>query len=232
MSKQERNLEKTRSICKDYFKSEQWTEYLKLMEERPAAFQDSEQLQIITDPETVTEFMERTGRIIGVLYQSPFSILVVDLVKGTDGDVFAYERLLPALAEGAVITVPRCGESFILVKQFRHAIRKTQLSFPRGFGEKNINVADNTIKELKEEIGAGVTASRWLGVVTADSGILGNEVDVVEATIEPAEFKYGHEGITEVCLYTENEIDELIAGRKITDGYTLAAWVLYKSSKE
>ena len=31
----------------DYFKSEQWTAYLKLMEERPAAFQDSEQIRIM-----------------------------------------------------------------------------------------------------------------------------------------------------------------------------------------
>lgn len=78
----------------DYFKSEQWSAYLKLMEERPAAFQDSEQIRIITDPETVMEFIERTGRTIGVLYQSPFSILVVDLVRDAGGEVFAYERLL------------------------------------------------------------------------------------------------------------------------------------------
>ncbi len=216
----------------DYFKSEQWTAYLKLMEERPAAFQDSEQIRIITDPETVMEFIERTGRTIGVLYQSPFSILVVDLVRDAGGEVFAYERLLPAVPGGAVVTVPRCGDSFILVKQYRHAIRKTQLSFPRGFGEKNINAIDNAAKELKEEIGARVTASRRLGAVTADSGILGNEVDVIEAIIEPGEFKSGYEGITEVLLYTEDEMDRLIAERQITDGYTLAAWTLYKSSKK
>ena len=49
------------------------------------------------DYELVREFEKNTGRKIGIVYQSRYNLLVVDLVENTNGDRFAYERLIPAV---------------------------------------------------------------------------------------------------------------------------------------
>ena len=76
------------------------------MEERPEAFRNTGNIDIITDVNQVEAFVEQTGKKIGVIYHSEYNLWVVDLVKGADGTYFAYERLLPAVVRGAVVTMP------------------------------------------------------------------------------------------------------------------------------
>ena len=54
-----------------------WSRYLRLMEERPEAFAQSPSLPIITDPREAEDFTARTGRQLGVLYESPYRILQI-----------------------------------------------------------------------------------------------------------------------------------------------------------
>ena len=87
-----------------------WSRYLRLMEERPEAFAQSPSLPIITDPREAEAFTARTGRQLGVLYESPYRILLVDLVQGPKGP-FAYERILPA-STGAFLAMERVTSGF------------------------------------------------------------------------------------------------------------------------
>lgn len=63
----------------------------------------------------------------------------------------------------------------MLLKQYRHAIRRMQYAFPRGFAEEDDKTpADNAIRELQEEIHAVITKSPvFLGRIVADSGLTG-----------------------------------------------------------
>lgn len=214
---------------KEYFEQENWTSYLELIKSRPESFRQNDLLRIITDESTVLNFMKKTGKLIGVLYKSRYSILIVDLVCDKNGRLFEYERMLPAVESGAVVTIPHYGNSFILLKQFRHSIRAYQLAFPRGFGKVGLDTEENAAKELKEELGAEVISSRLIGTVVADSGLLGNQVDVVECEINRETLKYGYEGITEILSVSGNELERLISDGNISDGYTLAAWALYNT---
>lgn len=72
-------------------------EYLNLIEERPELFRSNNELNIVMNYELVREFEKNTGRKIGIVYQSRYNLLVVDLVENTNGDRFAYERLIPAV---------------------------------------------------------------------------------------------------------------------------------------
>ena len=170
-----------------YFETPAWTEYLKLQNERPQAFAEGPCYRIITDQAAVLDFMNKNGREIGVLYKSGFSYLVVDLVDDGKGGCFAYERVLPFVSSGAVVIVPHYGDRFVLLRQFRHAIRQEQIAFPRGFGEQGLDSTQNAAKEIAEELGAVVTETRHLGKVTADSGLVGNMVDIVECKLETAD---------------------------------------------
>lgn len=217
-----------------YHNSPEWQRYLELKKERPGAFAAGA-LDIITDHDRVDAFYERTGKKLGVMYESPFHLLVVDLVSADpEGDCFAYERLLPAVEHGAIVAVAKSGDDYILLRQFRHAPRRSMLAFPRGFGEPGLPARDNAKKELREELRIPEPPDsdvHYLGRVTADSGILSTEAEVFLCEVEPPSLRSGYEGIEGLCLVSASQLDEMIRRGDITDGYTLAAWSLYRTQR-
>ncbi len=209
-----------------YFESSTWLDYMKLREERPEMFSQSDQLMICLDRNTVLSFMNRTGRAIGVQYKSPFSMMVVDLVMDAGKNLFAYERLLPTVPKSAVVAITKCGEKFVLIKQYRHSLRSDQIAFPRGFGETDLTALENAEKELREELGASAGNIRIIGFVEPDSGLIGSRVAVVCCSVDRTELKSGYEGIKEVLILSREELENRIKDGTISDGFTLAAYAL------
>ncbi len=223
-----------------YHESTAWQRYLRLMKERPQAFTHSDILEIVTDEETVDRFAEETGRPLGVVYESPYHLMVVDLVRsggakreeGWNAGLHTYDRLLPAVALGAVVSVPVYDGKFVLLKQFRHSLRRDIIAFPRGFGEPGISPEENLRKELREEIGVKtVTDVRHLGAVAADTGAIGGQADVYSCQVGTPELKKGYEEIKELILLDDREMNEWILTGRMEDGFTLAALALYRSSR-
>lgn len=100
-------------------------DYFDLMRERPHAFMQSPILSIVTDRQRMVTFMEKTQKQLGVVYKSPFHLMVVDLVANANGvEDFAYERLLPTVEKGAVVCLVEYDNKIVLERVFRHAIRK------------------------------------------------------------------------------------------------------------
>lgn len=213
----------------NHFKTNpEWLKYKKLMKERPHQFRFCNELEIITDEVLVTEFETNTGRTIGVLYESPYRILVVDLVY--DGKTyFAYERLIPTVDTGAVVIVPIYQGRFVLLSQFRHALRDYQYAFPRGFAEEGFSAEENCEKELREELGCEAKKVEFLGNVVSDSGLRGDKANVYLCEIESYEEKQGYEGIDTVIELSMKELQSYIAEGKINDGFSLAAYAMYMS---
>lgn len=205
-----------------------WTRYLRLMEERPSAFADSPILPIETDPEEIARFTAHTGRTIGVVYESPYRLMVVDLVRGPEG-LFAYERVLPAAHGAAIVAVPVWEGKFVLLKQFRHALRSVQTAFPRGFGENGLSAEENTRKEVWEELHAQVLEQRPLGKIAADSGLTGGEAHVILCRITRPEPPLQYEEIQGMACLNREELEREIACGHISDGFTLSAYALYRA---
>ena len=206
-----------------YLTTPEWQNYLALMEQRPSDFFQSDTLRLLTDPDTVEQFVRETGARPGVRYYSDYHILVADLVEEPSGRRFVYERVLNTREEPAVVTVPVCDGRFALLRQFRHAMREGQLAFPRGYGEKGISSGDNAEKEIGEELGSTVTARRFLGTAVADSGVLGARIAFWQCDITPPQLKRGYEEIEDLLLVTREELNAMIARGEITDALTLAA---------
>lgn len=210
--------------------TKEWKDYLKLCKERPTLFSPSDQVSIIFDENTINDFVEKTGKKIGVLYRSDYHILVVDLVSEKNDQLHTYERLLPSVHSGAVVILPIQNNKLILLKQYRHAIRQIQYCFPRGFGEPDLSAKENLEKELKEELHTHIKNFQYLGDVAADSGILSNQVSVFVCEIGNIQKDYGYEGIEDIVLLTPEEFEKWISDKKITDSFTLSAYSLYKFS--
>lgn len=206
----------------------EWIKYQKLIVERPHHFISCKELEIITDETKVTDYENTTGKTIGVTYESEYRIMVVDLVY--DGKTyFAYERLLPAIDTGAVVIVPICKGNFVLLNQFRHALRDYQYAFPRGFASEGISAEANCRKELQEELGCETKNTIFLGTIVSDSGLSGDKVNVYLCEIDYYQERRGYEGIDTVMELSTSEFQKYIAEEKINDGYSLAAYAMYMS---
>ena len=206
----------------------EWLRYLELKTQRPELFVDNGKIHIVDDEEIIAKFEEETNRKIGVVYESPYTMKVVDLVYEVPEKYFAYERSVPTIQKGAIVTVPIYQDRVILLKQYRHCIRDYEFSFPRGFGEKDVSALENAKKELREEIGAEVEAVHFLGEVTPDSGVQSTVVAVYCCQISSYDPHLQEEGIENIIEITFDELDQLICDGKIRDGFTLSAMCLYE----
>lgn len=214
------------------------SEYCRLWEKRPDSFTPSSEISLVNpneDMDIILDYEMKHHVKLGVVYKTPYNIHVVDLVRKDteDGETYySYERILPAVEKGAAVAVVKLGEQFVLLSQFRHAIRRNQYGFVRGFGEQGLSAEENVKKEIAEEIGANVKMQPvYLGEVVADSGMLANHVSVYYAEVSSVSKMDGYEGINGILLLDESELEEYIYTGKIDDGFTLSAFALYKAHK-
>lgn len=212
--------------------TKEWSRYTELIAQWPYLFQNNGPLKIVTDWEIVEAYQRRTGKLIGVRYESPYNILVVDLVFEKEEIFFPYERLLPAVARGAAVCIPEFRGKYVLLRQYRHAMRDYQFAFPRGFATEGLAGSENAKKELEEELGADIKCIEYLGDVIADSGITGNRVGIYLCHINQFHLHQGHEGIVDsICVSKEN-LEEMIRENKLSDGYSLSAYSYLISMKK
>lgn len=202
--------------------------YIDLIKERPHEFKNSGSIYIEKNIDIIKNFEKSNNRKIGVLYESNYNILAVDLVYSIDKDnnkkYFAYERIIPkAKNDSSVVIVPIYNNKIILLKQYRHALRDYQYSLPRGYGEDTVQVEGNVRKELSEEIGATTTDIEFLGKVVPDSGLSGNKVNIYKCKVLEYNENVNVEGIEEIKAISIDKIEQMILNGEINDGFTISA---------
>ena len=184
----------------------------------------------LTAKELVERFQLVTGKRIGVVYESDYNILVVDLVYQIPGNYFTYERIIPKNHSGGVVILAFHNQNIIFLKQFRHATRDFEYSLIRGFSEKDKSDLEVVTQELKEEIGATIIGfPKLLGKVTIDSGLCGKKVAIYACHIDsynPTTSDY--EGIVSVYEKSPIEFEKMISNNTITDNFTIEAYCLWK----
>lgn len=198
--------------------------YFLLMKNRPELFSASDIYPIVTDRKILEKYTLSTNKPLGVVYQSDYHIVVVDLIKDDDGGYYTYERTIPDKTGRGVVCVPEYKGKFILLKQYRHPIRDIQIGFPRGFGENGLTSTQNAEKELSEELEATVSNAEKIGEITPDSGFLGCTVDILRCKITSYNPDSHQEGILEILLYTYEELSQMIKDGRITDSFTICAF--------
>ena len=213
------------------YKDQVHKKYQELLETHPDYFQNQHDVSYITDPHQISEWEQKTGEIIGVHHKSQYEIMVVDLIK-KGGKLKSHGRII--LPNGGVVIIPKVGEKFVLENQYRYSLCQSFLAFPRGHREPNSTPEEDAAREVEEELGgATIHNLRCLGKTYPEThsdawycSVWAGEIDQKSLAL-----KKGYEGIDELVLLTEAEIDTKIASGEISCGYTLAAWSLYRASK-
>lgn len=215
---------------------------MKKAEKNSKVFEESDVYPIadISDNSVIRKLLrleELYNYRFGVVYKSKYNTVLADPIKDKAQSLkpyFSYERIIPSSGNGVVI-VTKCRDKFILLKQYRHAPRKYQYCFPRGYGENGILSAENAQKELREEINAAeISQPIHIGKISPDSGLSSTCADVYLVNVESYSRPDSHEGIESVFAVTademENRIKECAEGKTddFDDGFTLAAYLLYK----
>ncbi len=172
--------------------------------------------------------MELYHQEFGMVYQSRYNTFLVDPIAKADGTYYPFERVLPTAGNGVVIAAMR-AEKFVLLKQYRHALRAEQYSFPRGYAEPGTAPLENIRRELAEELHATVMhAPQSLGFLEPDSGLTSRRIEVFLVELDDYQANIGHEGILEVREVSPEDLAQMIENGTVSDGYTIGAMELWQ----
>ena len=202
--------------------------YCELIDERPDLFINHVGgINILLDEQDILNVEHQFNTRIGVQYEDEYVLFLKDAVKFPDGEVAPYIRMYHKNAGGVAI-LPICDKKILLLRHFRHSLRKWIWETPRGFCEKNSSNISNAQRELSEELGILDFEITELGTIVPDGGIVGEIISLYFAQLNSdSVFKFEkHEGINEHCLLCKEDILSKIKNGEINDGITISSIML------
>lgn len=210
--------------------------YLKLIKNNPSLFQPNDvPLKIIIDKSRIDEWQSVNSgpeNEIGVLLEDRYITVIRDLVEFPDGNMAGYNRIVntAAFKNGGVgsVILPIMKQKILLIKVFRHPIRKWSYEIPRGFGEPGLSPKELAQKEISEEVGGRIKDVISLGTLHSNSGLEGNNVQLFLANLNEVGDPRKPEGIEEILWVNLNQLEEMIVQGQITDGFTISAYARAK----
>lgn len=221
--------------------------YLLLLKNQTAKKTSNTETNIVqvTDPQTIIEYENDSGQLVGVLDNQPYFDFRMDVFKNqNNGKCFRYCNVSYSQSGAAVLMVIRSNKEkfFLLNQQYRVFLNKVVYEIPRGFSDlSDMNAINTAIRELAEETGIDVRKDNYklsnLGTVHPDSGLSNNVVSLfmVEIPIDECPeliVNDKEEPIIGHRIVAESELIDMIENDDITDAFTLAAFVKYKCRKE
>jgi ADP-ribose pyrophosphatase len=156
------------------------------------------------------------GRVFNLIREN------VTLDNGVNTDVEFVEH------PGATAIIPRLNERrIVLLKQYRHALRKYIWEIPAGTLDPQESILNCAKRELIEE--TGFSARRWskLGEITPVPGYSDERIWIFMATgLQPAEKNLDTDEIINVHEVEISEALEMIGRGEIQDAKTIVGLIL------
>jgi 8-oxo-dGTP pyrophosphatase MutT (NUDIX family) len=161
------------------------------------------------------------------VYRSSWMTLREDEIRRPDGSTGIYAVVdKPTYA----LVIPRDGDRFHLVEQFRYPLGLRRWEFPQGTApeQEHLEADDLAVRELREETGLRAESMAVLGQLDVAPGMSSQRGWVFLATgITEGEHEREHE---EQDMHSEwfsrAQVERMIREGVITDAQTIAAWAL------
>lgn len=141
-----------------------------------------------------------------IIFRTPVFNVTERISRGPDGQKGTY---IVNEAPDWVIVIPKHGENFLMVKQWRHGEKALSIEFPGGVIDKGESPEEGAARELKEETGAAAKSLIHLGTMNPNPALFSNKVHVFLAedlefsgkqNLDDDEFlKYKELPVKEVC---------------------------------
>ena len=128
------------------------------------------------------------------------------------------------------LVIPRDGNRFHLVEQFRYPLGLRRWEFPQGTapGRADLDPSELAARELREETGLLAEALTELGLLDVAPGMSSQRGRVFLATgiTEGPHDREHEEQDMRSAWFTRVDVEEMMRDGVITDAQTLAAWTL------
>ena len=211
-------------------------DYLEFARNHPEHFaNNSESVRIIFDPQKIYEAEQRslaqtkamglpaTGSQVGIITQDPWVTVIRDAVEFSDGDIRLHTRFMNRINHGVAI-LPMFNNKIILIRHFRHALRKAILEIPRGAIDESATLEQTAINELREEIGGVGGDLIPLGFIYGSTNLFANGSYLFFTQLLSIGSPQLDEGVEEIESYTVKEFESLLKNGEIVESITVAAF--------
>lgn len=161
------------------------------------------------------------------MYRNSWLTLREDDIRRPDGSTGIYAVVdKPTYA----LVIPRDGDRFHLVEQFRYPLGLRRWEFPQGTApeQAHLEPAALAARELREETGLRAEALTTLGQLDVAAGMSSQRGWVFLATgITEGEHEREHEEQDMHSeWFTRGAVERMIRDGEITDAQSIAAWAL------
>ncbi len=214
--------------------------YRELVAERPDLFTSGpDGIQILLDAADIAAAQRHIARrnralglppasaSVGVLAEDAYILALRDAIRFPDGSLGLHNRVVYTLPQGVgVLAVFQ--ETIILIRIYRHAMRRWMLEIPRGSVEPGRSLEDTVHCEVAEEIGGTVSRMTHLGWSASDTSLCNGRLDLFHAELTEIGRPQLSEGIGDIVRVTPAEFETLLLNGGMEDGHAVAAYAKAK----
>jgi 8-oxo-dGTP pyrophosphatase MutT (NUDIX family)/drug/metabolite transporter (DMT)-like permease len=210
--------------------------YLDFAKERPELFHTPPGgVRILLDPDEIALVERAVGSSlvakglpskqaqVGIVFRDPWFCVVRDAVEFPDGSRRTHARAINRIGNGAA-ALPVLDGKIVLLRHFRHAVRRWLLEIPRGGIEPGETPEQTMHTELREELGGRARVLIPLGFLHGSTNLYANGAHLFFAELDSIGAPALGEGIASIEQYSRAEFEDLLVHGEILDSFTVAAY--------
>lgn len=177
---------------------------------------------------------------VGTVFEDQHLAVHRDAVRFPSGALGTYLSVgPPAWERVGVQGVVWDGARYLMLRNFRHATRRWEWSFPRGLVDEDASPREHALREVREELGQlRVRGLTLLGRAAPDSGMLSTEIEHWRVEVAPAERldqlasdPEAFEAIEGVRAFTPEQLWTLLASGAGLDGIAVTGFALAEAHR-
>ena len=210
--------------------------YLEFARKHPKHFSNNEEsVRIVFDPQKIYAAEQRSvlrnqalglppeGSQVGIISEDPWVTVIRDAVEFSDGDIRLHTRTMNRNNEGVAV-LPIFENKLILIRHFRHALRKSILEIPRGAIDENATLEQTARNELLEEIEGVAGELIPLGFIYGTTNLFANGSYLFFTQLQSLGSPQLDEGVEAIERYSVKEFESLLLAGKIQETHTISAF--------
>ena len=210
--------------------------YLEFARKHPKHFSNNaESVRIVFDPQKIYAAEQASllrnqalglppeGSQVGIISEDPWVTVIRDAVEFSDGDIRLHTRTMNRNNEGVAV-LPIFENKLILIRHFRHALRKSILEIPRGAIDENATLEQTARNELLEEIEGVAGELIPLGFIYGTTNLFANGSYLFFTQLQSLGSPQLDEGVEAIERYSVKEFESLLLAGKIQETHTISAF--------
>jgi ADP-ribose pyrophosphatase len=211
--------------------------YLDFAKKNPGLFSNNaDSVRIVLDPTQIFEAESKstknnlqlglppTGAQVGIISQDPWVTVIRDALQFSDGAIRLHTRVMNRINHGVAV-LPIFDQKIVLIRHFRHPLRKTILEIPRGAIDENDSLEETARHELIEEIGGEAGELIPLGFVYGSTNLFANGSYLYITHLKSLSgLPQLDEGVEAIEMLTIEEFETMMIQGKIEEAFTIAAF--------